>query len=127
MKFVASALLALPLALASPLAKRDGSQDVEGPTPFIGKGIIGLYHDTDGEYMGCATSNGYWTVDVSQCATFTGTTSPLGTSTLYHISTELGTCGTTNLDNQVGVFFTCGEGKESDYGVSHIVLVDFGG
>ncbi|KAI9712841.1 MAG: hypothetical protein M1820_001463 [Bogoriella megaspora] len=108
-----SLLLATVLStgLASPLIKDGGSSGVEGSTPFQGTGSIRMYHDADGAYMGCSTSTGLWTVDESQCATFTGSYD----GSYYHVKSEAGTCGTTNLPNQYGVFWNCGKGFSTSY------------
>jgi hypothetical protein len=115
MKFLAGAMLALPLALAKPIAKRDGSSGVEGSTPFVGTGKIGMYHDDDGVYMGCLTVDGQWTIDESQCAVFTGTTDDSSATGPIHLTTDAGTCGTWNTDGKFGVAFSCGLGKDTSY------------
>jgi hypothetical protein len=115
MKLLTSVLLALPLAFASPVTKRDtGSKDAEGDTPFVGTGKLGMYHDATGTYMGCSTADGLWTVDESQCATFTGTTVTEGTITYYQISTDVGLCGTS-------VDFSCGVDESTSFYVSPLL------
>ena len=105
MKF-AAALSFAGLALASPLAKR---------ADFQGTGQIITYTASSSANVGCLTAAGQWTVDNSQCGTFTGTLLADGVS--LNISSTAGICGTDYLNGQGGQTFNCGQGSYTKYSV----------
>lgn len=97
MKLAAAAPL-VTFALASPLVKR---------ADFEGMGKIIVYELDTSTPAGCLTNVGLWTIDDSQCGTFTGIKT---SSTTYAISSTAGTCGT-------DVIFSCGTGLSTAYNV----------
>lgn len=69
--------------------------------------------------MGCSTADGLWTVDESQCGTFTGKLAPDGIS--YEVSSTKGVCATSGrpIDGLQVATFVCGKGVTTDYFVSN--------
>jgi hypothetical protein len=103
-------LLTIPtLVLASPLISK-GAQDARaaaGKTPFVGEGILGLYRVSDGQYVGCASAEGYWNSDSTKCGTFSGTKDR--SSQTYRLKTDLGQCGTGVVKSFKDIGFFCNE------------------